>query len=287
MLLNKQRCKCLAALHTPYDKLKTYEPLKYDCIDHVGYVMQGLWDDANGVRDLAKKRMYTVSEPFAKLVKKNTKAMLNLASELHKYAKNGEFSGVYIEPQRDTMLVYSFDGILNEEQRAEEQRYRQSDDPWPMFHCKAFLFREGRLLVNGFARIHSIEGSTIKYTVTCNECPAGMGKTQAQFFLAVMEMLYLELFIRFAETEKVVVENGQSKDRKGKLLPVQNYSGLPVTYYDSRWVREIIRTEGFKVRGHFRLQPCKDSNGEWTKKLIYINEYQKNGYHLKAGKDKD
>jgi len=33
--------------------------------------------------------------------------------------------------------------------------------------------------------------------------------------------------------------------------------------------------DGFKVQGHFRSQPYKNEKGEWTRKIIYIEEYKK------------
>ena len=67
-------------------------------------------------------------------------------------------------------------------------------------------------------------------------------------------------------------------DSKEKLLWEFD---MPATYIDCSWFREIVRREGFMVRGHFRLQPYK-KNGEWTKKLIYIEPFQKHGYTRRA-----
>jgi hypothetical protein len=61
-----------------------------------------------------------------------------------------------------------------------------------------------------------------------------------------------------------------------------NETGIDVKVLDSRWFTTICRDEGFLVSGHFRLQPCKDEQGEWTRKLIYINPYAKHGYHRLA-----
>ena len=80
----------------------------------------------------------------------------------------------------------------------------------------------------------------------------------------------------------VTVYGKQRKVLPDKSDVIENKSGLRIKYIDSRWLREIIRTEGFKVRGHFRLQPMKDEDGEWTRKLIYINEFEKHGYHRRA-----
>ena len=63
---------------------------------------------------------------------------------------------------------------------------------------------------------------------------------------------------------------------------VNNFMGIDVKVLDSRWFTTICRDEGFLVSGHFRLQPCKDEQGEWTRKLIYINPYAKHGYHRLA-----
>ena len=72
--------------------------------------------------------------------------------------------------------------------------------------------------------------------------------------------------------------------RKSQLLgeKVNNFMGIDVKVLDSRWFTTICRDEGFLVSGHFRLQPCKDDQGEWTRKLIYINPYAKHGYHRLA-----
>lgn len=72
--------------------------------------------------------------------------------------------------------------------------------------------------------------------------------------------------------------------RKSQLLgeKVNNFMGIDVQVLDSRWFTTICRDEGFLVSGHFRLQPCKDENGEWTRKIIYINPYAKHGYHRLA-----
>ena len=52
---------------------------------------------------------------------------------------------------------------------------------------------------------------------------------------------------------------------------------------DCTWFTTIVRNECFSVRGHFRLQPQKDNTGNWTKELIYINEFQKHGYIKSEG----
>lgn len=98
----------------------------------------------------------------------------------------------------------------------------------------------------------------------------------------VRYMLNFMLFKKYAPVDIEVV--GMMKKRVSSVSKEKtvNDTGIDVILLDSRWFRSIIRTEGFSVRGHFRLQPCKDSDGLWTRKLIYINEYEKHGYHRQA-----
>lgn len=91
------------------------------------------------------------------------------------------------------------------------------------------------------------------------------------------------LMERYAKVETITCA-GKSKIRKENMLTRKtiNYTGLPVKIRDCTWFTTICRSEGFKVRGHFRLQPKKNYKGEWIKELIYINEFEKHGYHRQA-----
>ncbi|MDR1200490.1 MAG: hypothetical protein LBL58_02515 [Tannerellaceae bacterium] len=98
------------------------------------------------------------------------------------------------------------------------------------------------------------------------------------------------LFKKYAKVEiKEVAHNSKVTDKlqqNKELLKIINESSFNITLMDSTWFTTIVRNEGFKVRGHFRLQP-KKNNEEWTKELIYIDEYQKSGYHRQAKKLKN
>lgn len=56
------------------------------------------------------------------------------------------------------------------------------------------------------------------------------------------------------------------------------HNGISYFVFDSKWYTEISNDESFQVSDHFRLQPY----GDGTRKLIWINEYTRNGYHRKA-----
>ena len=84
---------------------------------------------------------------------------------------------------------------------------------------------------------------------------------------------------QWAEVQLRKVSSTIKKEiKKNKKKQTITESGLDFYLFDSKWYTEICNNESFQVSGHFRLQP----DGDGTKKLIWINEYTKNGYHRKA-----
>lgn len=80
------------------------------------------------------------------------------------------------------------------------------------------------------------------------------------------------------------VEIAEIKTRVKKKIKKQNKTleitddGLSYFTFDSRWYTEVCNNNDFMVSGHFRFQNYSDG----SRKLIWINEYQKHGYHRKA-----
>ena len=100
-----------------------------------------------------------------------------------------------------------------------------------------------------------------------------------------------QLFKKYANTETYLIEAGKKLNMDVNFAPIdsktpehkaKNEAGINVIVLDSLWYTTICREEGFMVSGHFRLQPCKDSMGHWTRKIIYIAAYEKHGYHRQA-----
>jgi hypothetical protein len=77
-------------------------------------------------------------------------------------------------------------------------------------------------------------------------------------------------------SEKYVPSKKRAKLGSTRIL---NNSKLNITFCDTLW-KQRINTDGFKVRGHFRLQPVGEGRRE--RKLIWIEEFDKKGYNRKA-----
>lgn len=69
-----------------------------------------------------------------------------------------------------------------------------------------------------------------------------------------------------------------------KYEPVKNDSKIPFTVADVNWAFQTDRDTPFSVSGHYRLQ--RYGPGWQNAKLIYIEPFEKHGFHKKAGKDR-
>jgi hypothetical protein len=88
---------------------------------------------------------------------------------------------------------------------------------------------------------------------------------------------------KWAEVEIAEIKTKVKKElKKGKKTIVVTEDGLSYFTFDSKWYTEVCNNNDFNVSGHFRLQRY----GDGSRKLIYINEFIKHGYHRKALIDK-
>jgi hypothetical protein len=70
--------------------------------------------------------------------------------------------------------------------------------------------------------------------------------------------------------------------RSAKINKIEyaNPNKASIHILDSSWYTTVMRTEGFMVTGHLRMQPCGKNLSE--RKLIYVDGFQKHGYVRKA-----
>lgn len=82
------------------------------------------------------------------------------------------------------------------------------------------------------------------------------------------------IFLELTDPEILLVTPGKKHSRSP--IGYTNTAQRPVFVVDSTWNKFIVRTEGFGVRGHFRVQPCGVRNEDL--KLIWISAFEKKGY---------
>lgn len=107
-----------------------------------------------------------------------------------------------------------------------------------------------------------------------------LGNDNDDFSLFYHLESYLQLYLvfkKYAEIEERIIK---AKERlKLNDQKCINNTLLNLKIIDSSWFTSIIKSEEFKVRGHFRLQQYKNE-----KKLIWINDFKKSGYTRTAKK---
>lgn len=90
------------------------------------------------------------------------------------------------------------------------------------------------------------------------------------------KIIQLITYVELGEIEVVLLESGRNNGKTKKNGKVTNHSEFNVYIVDSSWNKLIIRSEGFAVVGHFRLQPCGINHID--RKLIWIDAFEKHGY---------
>lgn len=94
------------------------------------------------------------------------------------------------------------------------------------------------------------------------------------------DALFMINFLRYAQVETKFLPAGQMT--KFVDCKYRNDTKSNITILNSTWFTNLVKSDAFKVRGHFRLQPCGE--GHKDRKLIWINDFQKEGYTAPARK---
>lgn len=88
------------------------------------------------------------------------------------------------------------------------------------------------------------------------------------------EFARLMIFVELSEPEINILKPKQKVGNKSRNF--YNNTKLPFTVVDTSWNKVSIRTEGFEVRGHLRVQACGKEYKD--RKLVWIEGYEKEGY---------
>lgn len=94
---------------------------------------------------------------------------------------------------------------------------------------------------------------------------------------------HLLCFFFLSENTEITVNPGKSYGTKKQPDALCNDADVPIVIVNSNWNVTSIRTDGFGVSGHFRLQPCGANNQD--RKMIFIEPFQKHGYVRHAAKE--
>ncbi len=98
---------------------------------------------------------------------------------------------------------------------------------------------------------------------------------EQKFVIQVLAYLYYgDITTRFIPSKQEIKLTAFKK--------IQNNSSFDIFFVDTLW-KQRISTDGFGVKGHFRLQPIGTERKQ--RKLIWIEQFKKQGYNRKATKE--
>ena len=136
------------------------------------------------------------------------------------------------------------------------------------------LFRSQDADIGREMYCHPYWREKMRELLNLDEDGANYELTNSMFTNAVL----FELFKRYAEVQiKVLAPKINAELFRCKYYNETDHS---IEIMDSTWFTELIISESFNVRGHFRLQPY--GTGLKERKLVWITDFKKKGYTRKA-----
>ena len=190
-----------------------------------------------------------VSEPFFRAAEQNATKLLNSACESSFYELLGTCAGTMLLSDYFVQYAIQSDGVYV------NVAYRNSINT-----VEGVLTIYGKNAVERGFKIENYQGI----------------ERVAHIALAILVLK------KYGEVETVLAAGNTRRTLPKSGDVFVNRAPFAITHLDSSWLRTIVRTEGFLVRGHFRLQACGEKHRD--RKLIYINPFQKHGYVRRAKK---
>lgn len=242
--------------------------------NHVGYLSSGIkW--LNEIRE--QKPDWGLPEllmpSFEKVMQKSAKSFYSIDHQLFQEFYNDDVCGILLHKQfgtvvygfgEDTLHVWLFRNVDGYSILYNYFYFTSTPDNIRHVHCWPTLTKDPQLFNQDSSDKEDIYSYVANLLIT---------------YLAVK---------KYAEVETIVVPtNGRllvedvilGYKHKEKVL---NESGQEVIIMDSRWFVKIINDNDIFVRGFFRMQRYKNDNGEWDKKLIFVDSFIRHGYHRNA-----
>ena len=202
-----------------------------------------------------------VSMPFFKAVWENIKMFSNI--DPYEFVSEGRFKGVMLLP-KESWVIYDFSNPKNHFFMSVTER--DVMNTFYLSNCETDTCYT--VVTDGYNEIY--DSGNFKVT------------RENKYFVWFTIIFAILMFKKYAKVEtKILKPNEKSIDIATNEKHLNKHYQC-VTILDCTWFTNIIRRTPFGVRGHFRLQPKKNQNGDWIKEMIYIEPFMKNGYAKRA-----
>ena len=211
-----------------------------------------------------RKEINYISKPFQDATERSEDRIKDIALKMLNTGKfETEVSGTYIEAGGLTIMF----------------RILYDKDIF-QFTYELFCFHKNKLVA---FHMKFEDKEVTKVSMDFNENDSGKDN---QFCMVTLErVIFYYTFKKYAEVEtKFIAPNSRIKTKEGKYI---NDTKLPITYLDSTWFTNLVKSDAFAVHGHFRLQHVGQDLQDL--KLVWVRDYIKSGYtsHAKITKQSE
>lgn len=209
------------------------------------------YEDWANNRQAFSSEINVVSDSFIQAVIKASSKIIHLYNDLTSSGINLQIKGSWIINES----IYFINSSIN-----------------PSKNIFYHFSKKGKLL--SYYRFMSLDSKPISFNASL------LDGSNYKHENAIVYITLLSLFKKYAQVETKILKPMTRRvlDFGVKYI---NETKQNITLLNSTWFTTLIRSESFNVRGHFRLQP-KKKDGKWTHEIIWINEYQKQGYRSEA-----
>jgi len=213
-----------------------------------------------------------VMPSFVRVMEKSAPAFERIMPDLFKEFSKTEECGILILKNNET-LVYGFgDSQLN-------IWFFNEQNGHSVFHFSAGCeFVDGQpklLMTDSILYDDNLLSGSIQNRID----EIGIRLRFIAVYLAVKKYIKVETIIIPKGTYTAVEGTPLEYVEKKKVV---NQTGQDVIVMDSKWFKKIINDNDIPVRGFFRMQNKKNSDGEWYKELIFVDPFIRHGYHRNA-----
>lgn len=241
---------------------------------HVAYLSNGL-KFLNRVRE--DKPDWGLPEllmpSFQKVMEKSAKSFYDIDHQLFQEFSNDEICGILLDKSfgtiiygfgENTLYVWLFRDVDGYSILYNYFYFTSTPDNVRHLYCWPSLIKDPQLFNQQSTEHEEIYSCVANLLIT---------------YLAVKKYAQVETIIVPSNGKLIVEDEIQGYKKKVKVL---NESGQEVIIMDSRWFVKIINDNDIFVRGFFRMQRYKNDDGDWAKKLIFVDSFIRHGYHRNA-----
>ena len=192
-----------------------------------------------------------ISRPFLQAMNENRKRLFEIIDKERFSEEKSIFSGLLLLSTGES-IIYNI--------------YAVKEGVIQAFYSICLVLKKNKIIAEEFYHSHYYLGEN---RVLLNE--GGIKWTDFVILFYIFRQ-YSEL-----EVKQLPASTGGTPKIVGAY---QNQTKSNIKIWDSLWFTTLVKSDSFKVRGHFRLQPY--GQGLKERKLIWINEFTKDGYERRA-----